>query len=359
MNRIVLTLTFLVAVLLTGPRLTAGDKNEDYDNEGEKNFPFAFALIGDNPYTPTTGTVPNKRQVYPPPAYLNMINDINEHHVKFVVHAGDIKAGDTWCTDDVYTNNVDLFNLFKAPVIYVPGDNEWTDCHRANNGAFNPIERLALLRTKFYPTDRSLGKHTMHLTRQSEDPKYALYRENTMWSVGTALFVGLNMPGSNNNRGRTAGPFLDADAEYTARNAANLAWLNKAFDTATSDRSIKGIMIVAQANPFERFLEAATPPYAASGYADFISALRTRTIAYGKPVVYVNGDTHFFRVDKPLTDTFPAAGVSAPGGARIYNFTRVEVFAQADAHWVEVRVEPHNPNLFVIEQRIVGANAAH
>ena len=36
-------------------------------------------------------------------------------------------------------------------MIYVPGDNEWTDCHRANNGGYDPLERLAFLRAMFYP----------------------------------------------------------------------------------------------------------------------------------------------------------------------------------------------------------------
>ena len=34
-----------------------------------------------------------------------------------------------------------LSNL-RGPVIYTPGDNEWTDCHRVNNGGYNPLERL-------------------------------------------------------------------------------------------------------------------------------------------------------------------------------------------------------------------------
>ena len=359
MNRIVLTSGALIAVLLAAPALIADDKDKENEDEGERNFRFEFALIGDNPYAPTTGVLPNKKQVYPPPMYLNLINDLNKNKLEFVVHAGDIKAGDTWCSDDVYANNLELFNTFKAPVIYLPGDNEWTDCHRANNGGFNPLERLALLRTKFYPTDRSLGKHTIRLKRQSEDPKYSLYRENVMWNIGTALFVGINMPGSNNNRGRTTPPFVDGDVEYAARNAANIAWINKAFDLAAADRTIKGVMIIAQANPFERFLEAVTPPYPASGYADFISTLRARTVAYGKPVVYVNGDTHYFRIDKPLTETYPGLGVATPGGARIYNFTRVEVFAQGDVHWVKVRVDPHDPNLFSLEPCIVPENAPH
>jgi hypothetical protein len=50
------------------------------------------------------------------------------------------------------------------------------------------------------------------------------------------------------------------------------------------------------------------------GYGDFLRALRSQVIAFGKPVAYVNGDSHYFRIDKPLLDTV---------GKRIVNFTRV------------------------------------
>jgi len=38
----------------------------------------------------------------------------------------------------------ELFETFEAPLIFVPGDNEWTDCHRQNNGSYDPIERLEI-----------------------------------------------------------------------------------------------------------------------------------------------------------------------------------------------------------------------
>jgi hypothetical protein len=76
----------------------------------------------------------------------------------------------------------------------------------------------------------------------------------------------------------------------------------------------------------------------------------------GKKVLYVGGDTHYWRVDKPLTDTYPAPTVLAPAGNRLYNFTRTEVFAQNDVHWTKITVDKDNPALFVIEPRIVPGN---
>jgi len=43
------------------------------------------------------------------------------------------------------------FSTLPIPVVYTPGENEWTDCHRANNGAYDPLERLSALRQVFFP----------------------------------------------------------------------------------------------------------------------------------------------------------------------------------------------------------------
>jgi len=321
----------------------------------------AFALIGDVPYETTAGA----------PSYVRMIDAINTSYkkVKFTIHAGDIKPGNTLCSDSVYSSNVDYFNRFADASIFLPGDNEWTDCHRANNGSYDPVERLGFLRSTFYTSNLSLGRKPITLSRQ------AGYPENVMWTAASVIFVGLNMPGSNNNRNRTDGLFQDpTDAEYTARNTANLAWLNAAFDMAAADPTIKGILIVGQANPFERFLEPVSAslaiPYKVSGYADFISTLRTRTIQWGKPVVYVNGDTHYFRIDRPMTGTYPGCtggqntiatpcvAIAAPGSPtdRVDNFTRVEVFGQNDVHWVRGFIDTDDPRVFTFAPQTVTGN---
>jgi len=341
-------------------------------DNGLKNHQFTFAVFGDQPYLPQSGN----QQVYPPPEYQAMIANINTAKVDFAVHIGDIKAGATLCTNNVYTENLALFNSVASPMVYLPGDNEWTDCHRVSNGGYHALERLAFLRSTFFTSNQSLGQTTMTLERQSNTPGYEAYVENVRWNKGIVLFVGINMPGSNNNHemnvattgaNRTAWPGdrLAAEAEYVARNAANIAWINQSFDIAQNDSTIKAVMIFAQANPFERFLEP-LQDYTTSGYADFVRTLRYRTIALNKPVAYVNGDTHTWRLDKPLYETYPCNVASAgaactptatlPITGKIENFIRHEVFAQNDSHWTLVRVEPQNPNIFVFEQQIVPEN---
>jgi hypothetical protein len=210
----------------------------------------------------------------------------------------------------------------------------------------------------FFQGDQSLGQRTIRLTRQSEDIQYAKYRENVRWTYGEVLFVTLHVVGSNNNLGRTP----DMDAEYAARRAANLAWLKLAFEWAKRSGS-KAIMLVAQADPrFEntwpqdvqqRYMLAGLglkSPEArrATGFDDFLAGLENETVAFGKPVVYVHGDTHIFRVDKPL--------VGSTSRRSIENFTRVATFGYPDTHWVRAIVDPGDPQVFSFRQEIVREN---
>src|SRR5258708_17163711 len=125
----------------------------------------------------------------------------------------------------------------------------------------------------------------MPLVHQSEsaDPVLQKYRENVRWTAGAVTVVTLNMTGSNNGVGRTP----DGDAEYAERNKANVAWLQKGFETAKASNS-RAIMILQQANIFP-----AHPPTAGSqekdqnDFTDVRMLLEKETIAFGRPVVLV------------------------------------------------------------------------
>jgi hypothetical protein len=297
--------------------------------------PFSFAAIGDVPYEP----VSNGRQVYPVPQYERLINHINsDPSIDFTVHIGDIKAGNTLCEDAVYVNNFAYFNSFQNPVIFTPGDNEWTDCHRANNGSMDPLERLTLIRTVFFDGNKSLGQNPIPLFKDKVP-----YVENSVWRQRPAMFVTLNQPGSNNNRNRTTGLFQDpTDSEYLARNESNMALLDDVFHQGHFNPQVKLVVIASQANPFERFIEP-NQGYTVSGYADFIEKLRA--FVAGNPdknVLYINGDTHTPRVNHPLTDIYPSPTQLTPAGTPYPNFTRLEVYGQTAAFtgWFKVSVNP-------------------
>lgn len=316
---------------------------------------FEIALIGDMPYGAALES-----------AYERVIADINRYNPAFTAFIGDTKSGSTRCDESHYAQALGWFNTFETALIYSIGDNEWTDCLRANNGAYDPLGRLALIRRTFFPTSMSLGKRPIALQRQSDDPAFSLYRENSMLVQGPFVFSTVHIPGSNNNfeyksaQGVT-NPFYDGDKEYTARNAANLAWLSKTFETARAAGAF-GIMILIQANMFESFLDTSTGS-THSGFAGFIALLRRETSNFDGEVVLVSGDSHYMRIDKPLTDTYPACASADgdckpvdPSGKRIFNFTRVEVPGSNDVHWVRCHLRPNRRTPFRFEFMIVPEN---
>jgi len=294
-------------------------RQERTPGEGEESVPeFELGLIGDIPYT-----VEEERKTEV------LFGEMDSEKLAFVVHVGDIKSGSAPCTDELFLREKERFEDSANPLVYVPGDNEWTDCERTG---YDPIERLERLREIFFVGDESLGEETIPLTRQSAD-----YPENVRWSYGGATFLGLNVPGPNNNRD-------EASSEYARRNEANLEWMHEGFERAAAEES-SALMIVFQANPgFE------LPPEERTGYNDLLAALEEETVAFGKPVALVHGDTHTLRIDKPMT--------SSTSGEWVENFTRVETFGSPMVGWVRAGVDTSDPEVFTFQPEMVEENTA-
>ncbi len=302
---------------------------------------FSFALIGDLGYNPTEE-----------PAMQNVLDELNKTSLAFVVHVGDLSAPRFSCFNPMLERRLAQFNAVAHPVVFTPGDNDWTDCHEGQNiKGTDPLTRLGVLRGMFFAGENSLGRRTMPLIRQSSDPNFAKYRENVRWELGNVTFVTLHIPGSNNGLGRSP----EGDAEYAERNRANLAWLRQAFEHAKA-RNSSAVMVMQQANIFPLHAPTAGSPLNdPHGYTDTRTLLEKETIAFGKPVVLVHGDSHFFRIDKPFG---PPRVRGAPNLPAVENFTRLETFGSPNHHWVRVTVDPNDPNVFNFQQRIVAANVA-
>ena len=133
--------------------------SSDGQADDHRNNPYEIGLIGDMPYGPTG------RAQFP-----NVIADINTHKLAFTTFDGDIKNGSERCDQPIYDAALANFNAFNDPLVYIPGDNEWTDCDRASNGSYDPNERLALVRTMFDSTPRSLGQRTIGLQQIGRAP---------------------------------------------------------------------------------------------------------------------------------------------------------------------------------------------
>jgi hypothetical protein len=287
-----------------------------------------FALIGDQEYTPV------QEKLFP-----NVIDAMNKERLAFVVHDGDIKNGRSACDDATFAKRLAGFNRSANPFILTPGDNDWTDCGRPAAGHGDPLERLTRLRTLFFPAGKwTLGKRSLAVLSQSQTVGFAPFVENLMWANGPALFATLHIVGTNNNAG--------VAKEFGPRNQANLFWVRAAFAMAKKQK-FRGVMLIMQANPrFDAKKRAAD-----DGFAEFVALLEKETVGFSGQVVLVHGDSHYFRIDKPLV---PA--LNNPEGARLENFTRVETFGPPDVHWIRATADAKDPMVFQFEQRIVEAN---
>ncbi len=309
---------------------------------------FTFGLWGDMPYAKANDA----------PKIPALLDSINASNIDFSIYDGDIKDGSSKCTDNIFQEALEMFGKMNKPVHYVPGDNEWTDCHRVNNGGYDNLERLAYTRKTMIPGMESLGKTKMAVERQGKlGEKFV---ENFRFSYGGVVFAGLNVPGSNNNKvlgekdctekSVRKAEQCDADnAEYIERDAANIKWLDDIFAKARTDKAA-GVVLVWQGDPgfdlpeTEEHDESKEAKF--SGYTAFLSKIVAETEKYDGQVLVVHGDTHFFKVDKPLyspTKLLP-------------NLTRLQTFGSPAIHWVRVTVDASEPSVFTIQPVIVKGN---
>jgi hypothetical protein len=229
------------------------------------------------------------------------------------------------------------FKTFQQPLIYTPGDNEWTDCHREKAGKYDPLERLAFVRKLFFGDSKSQGAAPITVTRQADVSEYKDMVENARWSHGGLLFATVDVVGSNNNLDRNAA----AAAEFYKRNAANVAWIDETFAQAKKDGA-KGVVIAMQANPnFE------ADPEINAGFRDTINAFTKGALAFGKPVLIIQGDQHVFIVDQPLKDK---------DGNAIETAYRLQVMGERQAGAVRVRVDPADATLFTFRPLVPQEN---
>jgi hypothetical protein len=288
--------------------------------------PFSFVAFGDMPYCQPTAPQDCPAEEGRVAQLMRMVN---QERPAFSIYVGDTKGGSELCTDEKLLRAFTFFTLAQHPLVYTPGDNEWTDCWQDRAGRFDPLERLTLLRGRFFRDAFSLGRNPMPVVRQADvDAANRLYVENALWIRNGVVFATIHLPGSNNNRPTEPGemprivPPEGAMAEFEARDAANLSWLAATFAEARRGNA-PAVVVSIQA---DMFYAQRCGRGQDSGYRSFRSALAREAAAFGRPVLLINGDSHFWLQDRPLPE--------AP------NLTRIMVPGDGDTRAAEVRVDP-------------------
>jgi hypothetical protein len=288
----------------------------------------AFALIGDMPYS--------AREAEAVDALIDAINA--DAAVAFVLHAGDIKGGVEPCSDELLRARHAQLQRIRTALVYTPGDNEWTDCHRGAAGRFNPLERLAFLRALFFPDPHhSGGRQPFAVETQGAQPGFDANVENVLFVRERVVFATLHVVGSDNGLKPWTGldaadtrtqPRADRLRDVEQRSAAALRWVDHVFARARAVDAA-GVLLLMQANP--RFDLPPTDPERAP-FEPLLQRLRERAARFARPVVLAHGDFHELIVDHPLSD--------------VSNLVRVQTFGSPRIRWLRVRVDPASPEVF-------------
>src|SRR5438874_584834 len=335
MKRLVAMMTVLLVAAASAAAVSAG--NGTPDNPGSANR-LTLAVYGDSPYGTAVG---DQTQVSATPAFIDTINA--DPKVDLVLNVGDIHSGSGHCSASYDRTVADLWQAFKNPLVYTPGDNEWTDCQKAKEGGWtstltmpwpcltfaaqtkcdgfydtaaeggthkpgDPLDNLSLVRSLFFPTvGTTLGGQKMQVTSQAQvgEGTDANYVENVMWEQSKVLFVTVNIPGGSNN---DADPWYGVTPESSRqtqereqRTQADLHWLDAAFAKATAD-GVNAVVITQQADMWDRDGKDVTH---LAGYEPFIDDIARNTTAFGNPVLLLVGDSHIYRSDNPLKQGQP------------------------------------------------------
>jgi hypothetical protein len=323
-----------------------------------------MAVYGDSPY----GTTPtDTAELDASPAFIESINA--DPDVSRVLHVGDIHSGKQYCKQAYDQAIYDLWARFADPLVYTPGDNEWTDCHKAaeGGGTYNantntidyvldangnpvdyakgdPIANLALIRSIFFARPGfTLGAERKHVFSQGQffdraHPSDANYVENVLWEESRLLFVTINLPGGSNNDNDVwygaPGQTPEQAQEIVDRTGADLRWLDTAFSVAGATHA-KGIVIAAQADMWDPEKGAAHQ----AAYEPFVQSVASHTTAFGKPVLMFNGDSHVFLSDNPLSPLDPLSFMHP--GYDVPNFHRIVVHGSTfPLEWLRLTVDP-------------------
>lgn len=334
----------LIAALMSGLTLCSGSRGESANS-------VTVAVFGDWPYN--ANLLKNSSL---------LVRSINaDSDVRRVIFVGDIHSGTMPCVGaglsptpsgaDPTWNKIifDIFSSFNSSVIYTPGDNEWVDCHKTNEMMSGyPLNELASVRSLFFAQrGRTLGQADSAVSTQAVEfdlnhKSDSQFVENVIWEDSGVVFVTLNMPGSNNDTLPWTNGFENPKAhaqEIEDRNAANMRWLDTAFERAHTNHA-KAIVIALHADMWES-------EDGVSAYTPFVQHLASQTEAFKNPVLLVNGDSHSFKKDKPLADPQSETG-SVHHTQAVPNLTRISVQGSINnpAEWLRLTIDPSATEVF-------------
>ena len=314
-----------------------------------------LAVYGDAPYfDKTAGSGDQKlqlsREYLATPAFIDSINA--DPDVSLVTHVGDIHSGQETCRQDYDQGVFDMWTKYEDPLVYTPGDNEWSDCSKlpGQAPATNPADNLALVRSIFFAhPGTTLGENPMKVTSQADvaargngNPERHELRRERRVRQGRHAVHDAQHPRRLQQRRRSVGALrrqadnpMEQYNERIQRTQATLDWLDRNFAIAQREADIKQVVIFEQADMWDT-ADAGNPAHLAN-YEPFVASIADHTNALGKPVLLMNGDTHVYRSDNPYSG---AVTKDLHPGYDVPNLHRIVVQGSAPKmEWLKLTID--------------------
>lgn len=296
-----------------------------------------FGVVGDVPYGESALT-----------QFPALVSSIESSAVNTLIHVGDIKGGSASCRNDMLSSRVQAITEINTAVIFIPGDNDWTDCHRRRAGGYSPLERLAKLRSLAYPKiGESLGAQPIAVQSQATIPGFAEFPEHQYWQAEAVSYTTLHVLGSDNGLAQFRGRTEADDDEAQRRIAASISWLETSFARASSSGS-EALIVAIHGNPLG-MSERRAAKYPVKPFAGFLTALYEGAVRFQKPVLLAHGDTHDYKFDQPIQyrDDHPDSGKT------VANLYRLEGIGSPAIGWVEVTISATSTTPFTVTPHFI------
>ncbi|MGA7777982.1 MAG: hypothetical protein WCA85_09770 [Paraburkholderia sp.] len=306
---------------------------------------YSFAVLA--------GTMQSPEDEAPTQRLIDAIG--RDRNLSFIVYDGNLRGPKETCRDSLFERREGLLEAARPPLIFLPGEYDWTDCGTPDAGGFDPVERLDQLRQTVFVDATSMGEEPISLTRESEVSRFRPYRENVRWQLGDTVFIGLNVPGTNNHY-LTAG---GRNGEFEDRVIANAFWLEHAAEYAKR-REARAIVVFLQADPdperYERPDRFAWLRFARNSRRDGFLELKRSLVKVAQmfrgPVLLIHCDDGRapggFVIDQPLRND---------KGEVVTNLTRI-AFAPRDRlnQWIQIDADMTRRPPFHVSVREVPKN---
>jgi len=277
----------LAGLVAAQPFVTTRTAAQETDTAPKPRTLVTFSAMGDIPYDPYEDEI-LKKQVAELP-----------EEAEFVIHVGDIKRGQSVpCEEPVYAKVAGMLAASTKPVLIIPGDNEWNDCLDPELGWKNW--------TKHFMRFDERWPQRLRVFRQLER------EENFAFVRNGVLFIGINIVG---------GRVHDAE-EWQRRLTEDLIWVRRNLERFGNE--VSSVVVFGHATPTAK-------------HEAFFTGFVEEAQKFGQPVLYLHGDGHRWKHDRPFAAK---------------NILRVEVDQGAIAAPVTVTVTDDPQNPFNFDRRL-------